>query len=64
MVTQFISSMDTSANVQAMSKTEIKLVSILEDKNMDLKWCGKPLFVQHRPQKEIQQKSQVSLIEL
>ncbi|MEE6500580.1 hypothetical protein FKM82_003838 [Ascaphus truei] len=63
-VTQFVSSMSASADVLAMSKIEIKLADIPEGKNMAFKWRGKPLFVRHRTQKEIDQEAQVSLAEL
>lgn len=63
-VTQFVSSMSASADVLAMSKIEIKLSDIPEGKNMAFKWRGKPLFVRHRTQKEIDQEAQVSLAEL
>ncbi|KAG8437352.1 hypothetical protein GDO86_008160 [Hymenochirus boettgeri] len=63
-VSQFISSMSASADVLAMSKIEIKLSDIPEGKNMAFKWRGKPLFVRHRTQKEIDQEGQVSLSDL
>ncbi|XP_054856467.1 LOW QUALITY PROTEIN: cytochrome b-c1 complex subunit Rieske, mitochondrial [Eublepharis macularius] len=63
-VTQFVSSMSASADVLAMSKIEIKLSDIPEGKNMAFKWRGKPLFVRHRTQKEIDQEAQVPLTEL
>lgn len=63
-VTQFISSMSASADVLAMSKIEIKLSDIPEGKNMAFKWRGKPLFVRHRTQKEIDQEAQVTLADL
>ncbi|XP_053304458.1 cytochrome b-c1 complex subunit Rieske, mitochondrial [Spea bombifrons] len=63
-VSQFVSSMSASADVLAMSKIEIKLSDIPEGKNMAFKWRGKPLFVRHRTQKEIQQEAEVSLSEL
>ncbi|XP_053551136.1 cytochrome b-c1 complex subunit Rieske, mitochondrial [Bombina bombina] len=63
-VNQFVLSMSASADVLAMSKIEIKLSDIPEGKNMAFKWRGKPLFVRHRTQKEIEQEAQVSLSEL
>ncbi|XP_048372094.1 cytochrome b-c1 complex subunit Rieske, mitochondrial [Sphaerodactylus townsendi] len=63
-VTQFVTSMSASADVLAMSKIEIKLGDIPEGKNMAFKWRGKPLFVRHRTQKEIEQEAQVPLTEL
>ncbi|KAK2088073.1 Cytochrome b-c1 complex subunit Rieske, mitochondrial [Saguinus oedipus] len=63
-VTQFVSSMSASADVLAMSKIEIKLSDIPEGKNMAFKWRGKPLFVRHRTQKEIEQEAAVELSQL
>ncbi|XP_074067538.1 cytochrome b-c1 complex subunit Rieske, mitochondrial [Macrotis lagotis] len=63
-VSQFVSSMSASADVLAMSKIEIKLSDIPEGKNIALKWRGKPLFVRHRTQKEIEQEAAVELSQL
>lgn len=63
-VTQFISTMSASADVLAMAKIEIKLSDIPEGKNMTFKWRGKPLFVRHRTQKEIEQEAAVELSQL
>lgn len=63
-VTQFVSSMSASADVLAMSKIEIKLGDIPEGKNMTFKWRGKPLFVRHRTEKEIEVEAAVNLSEL
>ncbi|NWS48880.1 UCRI protein, partial [Probosciger aterrimus] len=63
-VTQFISSLSASADVLALSKIEIKLSDIPEGKNMAFKWRGKPLFVRHRTQAEIDQEAQVDLATL
>ncbi|XP_054748326.2 cytochrome b-c1 complex subunit Rieske, mitochondrial-like [Lytechinus pictus] len=52
-VTDFIQTMNASADVLAMAKIEIKLEEIPEGKNMTFKWRGKPLFVRHRTQEEI-----------
>ncbi|KAF1535578.1 Cytochrome b-c1 complex subunit Rieske, mitochondrial, partial [Eudyptes schlegeli] len=63
-VTQFISSLSASADVLALSKIEIKLSDIPEGKNMAFKWRGKPLFVRHRTQDEINQEAAVDLSKL
>ncbi|KAM6123581.1 cytochrome b-c1 complex subunit Rieske, mitochondrial isoform 2-T2 [Phoenicopterus ruber ruber] len=63
-VTQFISSLSASADVLALSKIEIKLSDIPEGKNMAFKWRGKPLFVRHRTQAEINQEAEVDLSKL
>lgn len=53
-VTQFILSMAASADVLALSKIEVNLSDIPEGKNAIFKWQGKPLFVRHRSQEEIE----------
>lgn len=63
-VTQFVSTMSASADVLAMAKIEINLSDIPEGKNMTFKWRGKPLFVRHRTQKEIEQEAAVVLSQL
>ncbi|XP_075796303.1 cytochrome b-c1 complex subunit Rieske, mitochondrial [Pelodiscus sinensis] len=63
-VTQFVSSMSASADVLALSKIEIKLSDIPEGKSVAFKWRGKPLFVRHRTQQEINQEAEVPLTEL
>ncbi|XP_056317963.1 cytochrome b-c1 complex subunit Rieske, mitochondrial [Danio aesculapii] len=63
-ITQFVSSMSASADVLALSKIEIKLSDIPEGKNMTFKWRGKPLFVRHRTEKEIETEAGVNLAEL
>ncbi|NXS63472.1 UCRI protein, partial [Brachypteracias leptosomus] len=60
-VTQFVSSLSASADVLALSKIEIKLSDIPEGKNMAFKWRGKPLFVRHRTQAEINQEAGVDV---
>ena len=52
-ITQFVASMAASADVLALSKIEIDLNAIPEGKNIIFKWQGKPLFIRHRTQEEI-----------
>ncbi|NXE86672.1 UCRI protein, partial [Menura novaehollandiae] len=52
------------ADVLALSKIEIKLSDIPEGKNVAFKWRGKPLFVRHRTQAEINQEAEVDLSQL
>ncbi|NWH49018.1 UCRI protein, partial [Fregata magnificens] len=52
------------ADVLALSKIEIKLSDIPEGKNVAFKWRGKPLFVRHRTQAEINQEAAVDLSKL
>ena len=53
LVIDFISSMGATADVLALAKIEVDLSAIPEGKNAVFKWQGKPLFVRHRSQDEI-----------
>ena len=63
-VTKFVASLGASADVLALAKIEIKLSDIPEGKNQTFKWRGKPLFVRHRTQDEIQRESTVDMSSL
>lgn len=52
-ITEFLKTMSASADVLAMAKVEVELASIPEGKNVVIKWRGKPVFVRHRTQAEI-----------
>ncbi|KAF8225828.1 ubiquinol-cytochrome c r [Tricholoma matsutake] len=52
-VSEFLQTMAASADVLAMSKVEIELGDIPEGKNVIIKWRGKPVFIRHRTQAEI-----------
>lgn len=52
-VTEFLGTMSASADVLALAKVEVELASIPEGKNVIIKWRGKPVFVRHRTQEEI-----------
>jgi len=45
--------MQPAADVLAMANIEVDLSEIPEGENLTLKWRGKPLFVRHRSQEEI-----------
>ncbi|XP_036333265.1 cytochrome b-c1 complex subunit Rieske, mitochondrial-like [Rhagoletis pomonella] len=49
-VNMFVHSMGVSADVLAMAQIEIKL----KGKSVTFKWRGKPLFIRHRTESEIQ----------
>ncbi len=49
----FLSTMSASADVLALAKVEIDLTTIPEGKSVTVKWRGKPLFIRHRSQNEI-----------
>lgn len=63
-VSEFISSMSATADVLALAKIEIKLADIPEGKNVTFKWRGKPLFVRHRTQEEIETEQNVDVTQL
>lgn len=52
-VTEFLGTMSASADVLALAKVEVELGSIPEGKNVIIKWRGKPVFIRHRTQAEI-----------
>jgi len=63
-VNQFISSWSASQDVLALAKIEVKLGDIPEGKNMTFKWRGKPLFIRHRTQQEIDEINAVDVASL
>jgi ubiquinol-cytochrome c reductase iron-sulfur subunit len=52
-VAEFLGTMSASADVLALAKVEVELGSIPEGKNAIIKWRGKPVFIRHRTQDEI-----------
>ncbi|KAJ8084359.1 ubiquinol--cytochrome-c reductase catalytic subunit rip1 [Marasmius tenuissimus] len=52
-VTEFLQTMAASADVLALAKVEVELGNIPEGKNVIIKWRGKPVFIRHRTQSEI-----------
>jgi len=50
---KYIMYMNAAKDVLAMASTEIELDSIPEGANVTMKWRGKPLFVRHRTQEQI-----------
>lgn len=63
-VTKMVESLSASKDVLALSKVEVKLDEIPPGKNAIIKWRGKPLFVRHRTQAEIDSVTNVNLAEL
>ncbi|KAJ1644932.1 ubiquinol--cytochrome-c reductase catalytic subunit rip1 [Coemansia erecta] len=57
----FLTNMAASADVLAMAKTEVDLSTIPVGKTVTIKWRGKPVFVKHRTQEEIDDASSVNL---
>ena len=58
-VAEFLGTMSASADVLALAKVEVELGSIPEGKNAIIKWRGKPVFIRHRTQDEIDEARQV-----
>jgi ubiquinol-cytochrome c reductase iron-sulfur subunit len=54
-VTEFLQTMAASADVLALAKVEVELGAIPEGKNVIIKWRGKPVFIRHRTQAEIEE---------
>ncbi|KAJ7293198.1 Rieske [2Fe-2S] iron-sulfur domain-containing protein [Mycena rebaudengoi] len=52
-ITEFLKTMSASADVLALAKVEVELATIPEGKNVVIKWRGKPVFIRHRTQSEI-----------
>lgn len=59
-----ISTMSPSADVLAVANTEVDLTTIPEGTTVTLNFRGKPLFVRHRTQKEIEESRATPLSEL
>ena len=54
-VSEFLGSLSASADVLALAKVEVELANIPEGKNVIIKWRGKPVFIRHRTQSEIEE---------
>ncbi|KAF1993181.1 ubiquinol-cytochrome c r [Amniculicola lignicola CBS 123094] len=54
-VQDFLVNMSASADVLAQAKVEIDLSAIPEGKNVIIKWRGKPVFIRHRTDAEVQE---------
>lgn len=53
--------MSASADVLAMAKVEVDLNAIPEGKNVIIKWRGKPVFIRHRTQGEIDEANKIDV---
>jgi len=63
-VYDLLATMSASADVLAMANIEVDLTTIPESSTVTVKWRGKPLFVRHRNQQEIEAARSTSLGEL
>merc|ERR1711934_833475 len=50
---KFVATMSASADVLALASTEVDISSIEEGSSITVKWRGKPVFIRHRSQAEI-----------
>ena len=60
-VTNFLSTMSASSDVLALAKVEVDMANIPEGKNAIIKWRGKPVFVRHRTQSEIDEANDIDI---
>jgi ubiquinol-cytochrome c reductase iron-sulfur subunit len=60
----FINSMNPSADVLALSSTEVDLKPVAEGQAITVVWRGHPVFVRHRTAAEIEEARKVPLDEL
>ena len=60
----FINSMNPSADVLALSSTEVDLKPVAEGQAITVVWRGHPVFVRHRTAKEIEEARDVPLGDL
>jgi ubiquinol-cytochrome c reductase iron-sulfur subunit len=60
----FVDSMNPSADVLALSSTEVDLAPIQEGQEIRVMWRGKPVFIRHRNKKEIEEARSVKLDDL
>ena len=60
----FVDSMNPSADVLALSSTEVDLSAIAEGQEIKIMWRGKPVYVRHRTKAEIEEAQAVPLAEL
>lgn len=63
-VIKFVGSMSASADVLALATAEFDLSNIDEGATVTVKWRGKPIFIKHRTQKEIDISNDVNVSNL
>lgn len=59
-----IDSFNPSADVLALSSVEVNLAPIKEGQTLKVMWRGKPVFVTHRTQKEIEEAQDINISQL
>lgn len=60
----FIHQMNPDASVQALASIEVDLGAIEAGQSITVKWQGKPVFIRHRTEKEIEEARAVPLADL
>ena len=60
----FISSMQPGKDALALASTEIDLTPIPEGESLTVVWRGKPVFIRHRSQEEIQLAQEIKVEDL
>lgn len=63
-VIKFVGSMSASADVLALATAEFDLSNIDEGATVTVKWRGKPIFIKHRTDKEIELSNAVNVSNL
>ncbi len=58
---KFVGSMSPSADVLALASAEFDTSSIAEGTTITVKWRGKPIFIRHRTDEEIEKEEAVGL---
>ena len=57
----FIDSMNPAADIRALSSTEVDLAPVALGQRLTAKWRGKPIFIDHRTEKEISEARSVDV---
>jgi ubiquinol-cytochrome c reductase iron-sulfur subunit len=60
----FIDSMNPAKDTLAQSTTEVDLAPVQVGQRLTVVWRGKPVFIDHRPQEEIDKAAKVDIAEL
>jgi ubiquinol-cytochrome c reductase iron-sulfur subunit len=63
-VVKFVSSMSATADVMAMASAEFELGEVPIGTTITVKWRGKPIFIRHRTQSEVDTEAGVPLAHL
>lgn len=60
----FINSMNPAKDTLALSTTEVDLTPILKGQSITVMWRGKPVFIRHRTEREIEEAKSVEMSRL